>query len=343
MCDSLASADARLDKFSITDTSRRLYPWVLQMRWCCTCSPLIAGCLVLIPLPTPPTFSPQHILSIKKRKITPLMTLPAGTGVFHSYATQRTSPDERGAGQVWTTCNVANVTLVHDVASRALVATLPVPPQVAAVGGVPHDTTATRDHGYVTFRGGRDGYGYVVAYSIPNNYAVMGTLRTAADPHVAVADANTIVVAAQGGTVFTTDPCMMCRLTMDKMQPSPHGVGAAPSGAAWYVTNIAGGGENGLVTYTPQPAGRRPGAIVQPACGGPLNTTVAVPHNVAVSRDDRWVVVTHSGAASTAVGVWEVGADGCIKAGSEMLVHTARNPFGIAVYGGKIRPAGRAG
>ncbi|GAB0496620.1 hypothetical protein MMPV_007933 [Pyropia vietnamensis] len=269
--------------------------------------------------------------------------LPAAAGVFHSYATQRTSPNERGAGQVWTACDGANVTLVHDVASRALVATLPVPPQVAAVGGVPHDTTATRDHGYVTFKGARDGYGYVVAYSIRNNYTDMGTLRTAADPHVAVADANTIVVAAQGGTVFTADPCLMSRLTVDTSQPSPHGLGAAPSGAAWYVTNIAEGGKDGLITYTAPQAGRRPSVIVRPACGGPLNTTVAVPHNVAVSGDGRWVAISHSGAASTTVGVWKVGADRCVVAGSEVLVQTAGNPFGIAVFGGGMRSAGRAG
>lgn len=96
-----------------------------------------------------------------------------------------------------------------------------------------------------------------------------------------------------------------------------------------YVANIAEGGKEGaIVTYRLGGKGRDKSWAPQAGCPV-IRTSKPTPHNLSISSDDRILLVTHSGAASSVVGLWNVGPDGCVVAGSERLVETGGNPFGV--------------
>lgn len=247
--------------------------------------------------------------------------------MFHSMASQVPA---RVGSLVWTTCDKANVTLVHDVATHSRIATIPLPRKVATLGGVPHDTTSNDRYGYVSYIKNSDGAGYVGVYDIVK-FKLVRLVKTAADPHVGLLADSGVVVAAQGGTVGAYSQGLRRLRRIDDNQPSPHGVAVSMSGRKAYVTNIAGKGEKAIVTYALRRRTSRGEAkewAPQKGCP-PIRTSKAIPHNLSITSDDRVLLVTYSGAESSVVGLWEVGRDGCVLAGTERLVKTGKNPFGV--------------
>jgi len=266
----------------------------------------------------------QHVLQVHEGKFFPTFTLPAEDGVFHSMSSLLPVPS---GGTVWTTCDRANVTLVHDVTTHTRLATIPLPRAVARVGGVPHDTISNGRFGYVSYIKNTDGAGYVGVYDLVE-FSLLRLVKTAADPHVGLFADSDVVIAAQGGTVSTYPQGLRGKApaTLDTTQPSPHGVAVSTDGQHAYITNIAGGGEDAIVTYRLGEDGAA--AAPQRGCR-PIRTSRPTPHNLSLTSDDRLLLVTHSGADSTAVGLWDVDDDGCVVAGSERLVETGVNPFGV--------------
>lgn len=144
-------------------------------------------------LPPPPSsLLYQHVLQVQDGKLFPTFTLPAEDGVFHSMAT---GVPARVGALIWTTCDKANVTLVHDVATYTRLATIPLPARVAALGGVPHDTHSNNRFGYVTYIKNSDGAGYVGVYDIVN-FKLVRLVKTAADPHVGLFSDSEVLVAS---------------------------------------------------------------------------------------------------------------------------------------------------
>jgi len=230
-------------------------------------------------------------------------------------------------GTVWTTCDKANVTVVHDVTTHTRLATIPRPPTVERLGGVPHDAIANDRFGYVSYIRNRDGAGYVGVYALAD-FTLVRLIQTAADPHLGLFADSEVVIAAQGGTVSTYPQGLTgaAPASVDATQASPHGVTVALDGLAAYVTNIAEGGEAGIVTYR---LGAR-GNVGAPQAGCPaIRTARKTPHNLSLSSDNQILLVTHSGPASGVVGLWTIGADRCVVPRSERLVRTGTNPFGV--------------
>lgn len=296
---------------------------LLGTRWAFAATLFPLGVLLL----DPPFSPPQHVLQVFDNKFFPTfkLSLPGCDGVFHTMASA--VPVSSG-GTVWTTCDKSNVTIVYDVTTHTVLATLPLPKRVAALGGVPHDTIANDRFGYVSYIKNSDGAGYVAVYCV-RTFALLRLERTAEDPHVGLFADSPVVIAAQGGEVSTYRQGLAggTPLAVDTTQPSPHGVTVAQGGSHSYITNIAGGGEAAIVTYR---LGRRGRAAGSPQAGcAPVKASRPIPHNLSITSDDRVLLLTHSGADSAVIGLWTVGKDGCVDPDSERLVETGRNPFGV--------------
>lgn len=230
-------------------------------------------------------------------------------------------------GTVWTACDRANVTVVHDVTTHTRLATIPLPRAVARVGGVPHDTISNDRFGYVSYIKNADGAGYVGVYDLVE-FSLRRLVKNAADPLIGLFADSDVVLAAQGGMVSTYTQGLRgeAPATLHTTQPSPHGVAVSTDGQHAYTSNFAGGGDDAIVTHRLG----ADGAADAPQRGcPPIHTSRPTPHSLSLTSDDRVLLVTHSGANSTAVGLWDVDDDGCVVAGWERLVETGNHPFGV--------------
>ncbi|KAI0567739.1 Nitrous oxide reductase [Gracilaria domingensis] len=259
------------------------------------------------------------ILKLSGRRITPDGYIETPEGLFHSMITQVGSEPYP---IVWNTCDIANVTVVYDLTSRRKLAQIPLPPEVAALGGVPHDITANSDYGFVTYINNADGAGYIASYSA-RTFELIQLRQVALDPHIAIRDSTKLTVAAQGGEVLLLSIPDLRTLNQDLSQPSPHGTIITFNSKFLYVTNIAEMGENAVVTYDTSTLQRVNCPIV--------TTSNPVPHNPATNLDGSRIFITHSGATSDIVSAFDIADDGCVMRGSEQIVRTGLNPFGLFV------------
>lgn len=237
-------------------------------------------------------------------------------------------------GTVWTTCDKSNITVVHDVTTHAVLGTIPLPERVAALSGVPHDTIANDRFGYVSYIKNSDGAGYVGVYSV-RTFSLLRLIRTVEDPHIGLFADSNVMIVAQGGEVSTFRPGFAGGrpLTVDTKQPSPHGVAVALSRSHGYITNIADGGDAAIVTYR---LNKRAGSPKK-GCAA-VKSSRSIPHNLSITSDDRILLLTHSGANSSVVGLWKVNKDGCVDPESERLVETGVNPFGVCFLRALVAP-----
>lgn len=235
-------------------------------------------------------------------------------GIFHTFFTQ--DPREPYP-LVFTACDIANVTVVHDLTTRREVAIIPLPPVVAALGGIPHDVTANRDYAFVTYIKNSDGAGYVASYNT-KTFEMVNVLKTANDPHVAIRDDTALFVAAQGGELLLVSVPDLNEMKRD-VQMSPHGAIISFNSRHLYITNIADGGDNALVVYD--------AATLEKLPCDEIKTTNAGPHNPTVTLSGLKIFTTHSSANS--MSVFDIDRRGCPIQSSEMVFETGMNPFGI--------------
>jgi DNA-binding beta-propeller fold protein YncE len=116
---------------------------------------------------------------------------------------------------------------------------------------------------------------------------------------------------------------VLSRATLDPAGPAismtnAHGVSSNESGNRMYMTSFPGNGIDGL-------------HVVDPATNTLINSvdTPAGPHNVVTSTDDTRLYITHSGATSTLVSVFDI--SGANRDNPVLLttVNAGLNPFGL--------------
>eukprot|EP00892_Ulva_mutabilis_P009288 jgi/Ulvmu1/6731/UM030_0066.1 len=270
-------------------------------------------------------------VDLTRRKSKRFLPLPAGT--FHTMSTQFFVNDpeiwEKTGPVAVTSSDVANESAVYDMRTLRLIDTIPLPPVVAELGGKPHDLTISGYFIFITYLGTSDGRGYVASYiRSGGKYHLLSVLETAADPHVAIRDGTELVIAAQGAAdgdgevLFVRAPELV--VIKRFVQPSPHGTAISFDSRFIYITNIAEGGENAVITYDMATREEVPGCAA-------LTTSEPVPHNPAVTLDGGRLFITHSGAEATVTSTYEIDASGCPVQSSEHLITTGLNPFGICV------------
>lgn len=241
-------------------------------------------------------------------------TVPAGEGVFHMWA------DILGR-QLWVNNDVDNTATVIDVRTLEVIATVPMPADLVAMGGKPHDVIVERGdrHAYVTMLGLPGDNDYVVQFNT-RTFAEVNRAAVGKDPHLSLTHRNNyLYVPAQNSDVVT----VLDRRTLDLVTnldvPGAHGAGMRFDGRFFYTSNLPGGGEDGLVAID-----TRTNTVL-----GAVDTPYAVPHNIALTPDGKKLYLTHSGGTSDKVTIYTASKRMPIPThAGEATVEF--NPFGLA-------------
>lgn len=255
----------------------------------------------------------DRVVVFDSRTFMPLGTIPAGAGVFHMWA---------GGDRLWVNNDVDRTGSVYDLGTLSLLGTVPMPADLVAAGGRPHDVVLDRHHGryaYVSVIGVTGPSDYVVKFDT-RTFAEVGRAPAGKDPHVSIDErGEQLFVPAQGSsTVFVLDAHSLGVLATLPV-PGAHGAAMTRDGRRFYTTNLPGGGPDALFTID-----ARSLAVI----GDPVDAPFPVPHNIALVRRAGKLYVTHSGATADQVSVYRLGHDG--RPRLHTTVQVGLNPFGIA-------------
>lgn len=241
-------------------------------------------------------------------------SVETGAGVFHMWADGRNR-------QLWVNNDIDNTSTVINPRSLQVIATVPTPADLVALGGKPHDVIL--DHAgkfaYVTVLGVAGEFDYVVQYST-KTFQEVNRAPVGKDPHVSLArQHNRLYVPSQNSNVVI----VLNRRTLNEITridlPGAHGAGMAPNGKVFYTTNLPGGGPDGLFAID-----TRSNTII----GEGVDTPFPVPHNIALTNNGRKLYVTHSGGTSDKVTIYNVSPHNPVPTFvGEVTV--GLNPFGL--------------
>jgi DNA-binding beta-propeller fold protein YncE len=241
--------------------------------------------------------------------------VPVGAGVFHMWA----DPQNQ---QLWVVGDRDKVISVVELKSESLLATIPIPADLKALGGIPHDTILdpTRNLAFVTVNGVAGPHDYVVQYST-ETFDEIGRAAVGKDAHLSLArhDNQLYVPCQNSNAVFVLNRLTMQTITTIDI-PGAHGAGMARDGQVFYTTNLPGGGAQGLFAID-----TATNTIIGPA----TDTPYPVPHNIALTPDSNTLFLTHSGATADKVTIYSASQKNPLPVlVSEVTV--GLNPFGLA-------------
>lgn len=243
--------------------------------------------------------------------------IPAGNGVFHMWA----NPNSK---QLWVNNDIDNTITVIDVRTHNVIVTVPLPADLVAQGGKPHDVVISPNNknafvSMVGFAGPND---YVVKFSA-RNFKELARAEVGKDPHLSATQRNSLLyVPAQGNNHVRVLKRSDLSFVADISATAAHGAGMRRDGKIFYTTNISGGGNGGLITVDIQ--GKDKNTVI-----GTTDTPFAVPHNVVVTPNGRKVYIAHSGGTADKVSVYTASKKNPVPvlAGD---VTIGLNPFGLA-------------
>jgi DNA-binding beta-propeller fold protein YncE len=244
--------------------------------------------------------------------------IPVGRGVFHMWA-------DAARGQLWVNNDIDKSISIINTSTNTVTTTISTPTDLNDLGGKPHDVILdpTAPFAYVTMIGVTGANDFVVKYST-ETFLEVDRAAVGKDPHVSLTAANNLLYVP---TQNANEVRVLDRSTLDFVTsipiPNAHGAGMMPDGSRFYTTNIAGGGTDGLLT-------------INTATNATINTdstSIAMPHNVAISRDQTKLFLTHSGPTSTSVSIFDLtGAGSPDNPVFRELVSVQSNPFGIVAF-----------
>ena len=242
-------------------------------------------------------------------------TVSAGSGVFHMWASSAVQ-------QLWVSNDVDNTITVIDTISLGVVATIPLPADLVALGGKPHDVILAPNapFAYVSMLGFSGDDDYVIQYST-QLFMELNRAAVGKDPHLSLARQNRLlyVPCQNSNSIYVLD-----RRTLEEldvlMVPGAHGAGMSVNGKIFYTTNLPGRGIDGLFTL---------GTKLNVLIGDPADTPFNVPHNIALTPDGKKIYVTHSGGSNNVVSVYTATRLDPVP-NYLTSVTVGNNPFGLA-------------
>lgn len=241
-------------------------------------------------------------------------TVATGEGVFHMWT------DSRGR-QLWVNNDIDNSSTVIDPRSLEVLATVPMPADLVAAGGKPHDVILDRAgrFAYVTMLGFLGDHDYVVQFST-RTFEEVNRAEVGKDPHLSLANRGRFLyVPAQNSDKVSVFNRFTLDLVTEISVPGAHGAGMRTDGRVFYTTNLPGGGTDGLVAID-----TRNMEVI-----GATDTPYPVPHNIALTSGGGKLYLTHSGGGSDKVTIYSASLEEPVPAlMGEVTV--GLNPFGIA-------------
>jgi hypothetical protein len=243
-------------------------------------------------------------------------TARAGSGVFHMWV------DPIRNQQLWVNNDIDNTSTVIDPVTFDVLATVPMPPDLVADGGKPHDVILDPlgNNAFVTMLGFPGANDYVIKFDT-TTFTELGRAAVGKDPHVALTFRNKLlyVPCQNSDVVVVLDRGTLAPVTSITV-PGAHGAGMTWNGGVLYTTNLPGGGTDGIYAIDTQ---------ANAVLGQPVDTPLPVPHNLALTINGSRLFLTHSGATSDKVTFYAASAGDPTPA---LLgeVTVGLNPFGLA-------------
>jgi DNA-binding beta-propeller fold protein YncE len=241
--------------------------------------------------------------------------IPAGTGVFHMWGSPTTN-------RLWVVNDTAGRVSVIDMLSQTNVGSFATPTDLGA-SAIAHDIVTEPDGSaaYVSIQNTSSATNdVVVKYSNGAGFPEVDRGQTGKAPHVGLTHTNNVLYAPSQASNRTD---VLSRATLDPAGPAinitnSHGISPSEDGNTVYVTTFPGDGVNGL-------------HVINPATNTLINsvTTPAGPHNVVTSTDDSKLYITHSGATSTLVSIFDISGANRNNPVFLTQVNAGLNPFGI--------------
>ncbi len=240
-------------------------------------------------------------------------SVPAG--VFHQWIAP-------GGTQLWVNSDIDRSTSVVDVTTMEVVATIPMPAELADTESAkPHDVFVDPDGGaaFVSYLGFGDDDDWVVRFDT-TTFAETHRMAVGMDPHLfAIPGSDVIYVPCQDTEqVLVLNRADLAQVA-DIAVPGAHGIIGSPDGASVYVTNLPGAGPEGVFGIN-----TATNSLIR--AEGADTPMVGKPHNLAMSDDGANLYVTHSGPTSTLLSVMDVDAAGPVL---NTTVQVGLNPFGL--------------
>jgi DNA-binding beta-propeller fold protein YncE len=241
--------------------------------------------------------------------------IPAGDGVFHMWGSHTTN-------RLWVVNDTPKAISVIDMTTNTNIGSRPTPNDVGP-NAFPHDIVVEPDGSaaYVgIFSTDNPTEDIVVKYGNGTGFPELDRGATGNQPHVGFTPDNNVLYAL-AQTSNRTD--VLSRATLDPVGPSiamnaAHGVSPSEDGDTMYMTSFPGNGIDGL-------------HVVDPITNTLINSVDAPtsPHNIITSPDDTRLYITHSGAASTVVSIFDI--SGVNRTNPVLLttVNAGLNPFAI--------------
>jgi len=242
-------------------------------------------------------------------------TVAAGQGVFHMWA-------DPADTQLWVNNDIDNTVTVIDPVTLDSLATVPMPADLVAQGGKPHDVILDPSGraAFVTMVGFAGANDYVVKFST-DSFTETARASVGKDPHVSLTRRNKLlyVPCQNSNKVFILKrKDLSLAKTLDV--PGAHGVGMPRNGKTFYTTNISGSGSNGIYAID-----TRRNKLLDEA----VDTPFPVPHNIALTLRGHKLYVTHSGASSDQISVYRINRKSQLPEFAT-TVTVGLNPFGLA-------------
>jgi YVTN family beta-propeller protein len=256
-------------------------------------------------------------------------TIPVGDGIWHMWG-------DDARNQLWVANEFDKTISVINLTTLAIETTFNTPGDLSDdFGGRPHDVILdpAAPFGYISMIGVADpanpNRDYVVALST-ETFTETDRRAVGDDPHLSLSSAsNLLFVPTQGGDEVT----VLDRSTFEPVAGSPiaipnaHGAAFTAPGDIFYTTNIADGGVNGLFAIDTA-------TLALAGAGTPVDTDFPSPHNIGLSPDNSRLYVTHSGAASNKVSMFDISDPTApLLLGS---LDVELNPFGIAAVPARV-------
>ncbi len=251
-------------------------------------------------------------------------TVPAGAGIWHMWA----DPFDR---QLWVNNDIDKTCTVIDPSTLQVLATVPIPADLAAAGGKPHDVILDPVNGqsaYVTLIGVAGAVDYVVKFST-QTFLEVDRAAVGKDPHLSAAKLNDLlyVPCQNSNLLIVLNRETLAHVTAISI-PGAHGAGMAHDGHTFYTTNFPSTGSDGLWTID---------TTTNTVIGEAADTKFATPHNIALTPDNsnsfplrrssRKLYLTHSGATADKVTVYKLRGNIPVY---HREVTVGFNPFGLA-------------
>lgn len=256
----------------------------------------------------------NQVVVLRSRDFSVEGTVATGLGVFHMWASS-------ASGQLWVNNDIDNTITVIDIHTLEVVTTIPLPADLVAMGGKPHDVILAPNspYAYVTMLGFSGPDDYVIQYHT-RSFDELHRAMVGKDPHLSLArQTSRLYVPCQNSdSVFVLDRRDLTELAVLPV-PGAHGAGMSRNGKFFYTTNLPDGGIDGLFTIHTK---------TDTLAGDPVDTPNSVPHNIALTPNGKKIYVTHSG-PNNVVSVYTASRN---DPEPEYLtsVTVGDNPFGLA-------------